>query len=49
MVAALRVLDQDYRHEDMRKIAEAEMNIEDYKVEPLTTQCMTDFMIFDHM
>ena len=27
MVAALRVLDQENRHDDMRKAAEAEMNI----------------------
>lgn len=49
MVAALRVLDQEYRHEDMRQVVEAEMDISDYKVEPLTTQCMTDFLTFEHM
>lgn len=49
MQAALRVLDQEHRLEDMRKVAEADMSIEDYKVEPMTTQCMTDFFTFEHM
>lgn len=37
MVAALRVLDQEHRLDDMRQVVEAEMNINDYKVEPMTT------------
>jgi hypothetical protein len=37
MVAALKVLDQEYRLDSMRQIAEKEMNINDYKVEPMTT------------
>lgn len=49
MAAALRVLDQEHRLEDMRKVAEAEMNIDDYKVEPMTTQCMTDFFTHENM
>lgn len=47
MQAALRVLNEEDRREDMRKIADADMNIDDYKVEPLTTECMTDFFTFE--
>ena len=42
-------MDQESRQEDMRAYVDAEMSIEDYKVEPMTTQCMTDFYVFDHM
>lgn len=36
MQAALRVLDEDFRKEDMRQSAETEMSINEYKVEPAT-------------
>lgn len=49
MAAALRALDQEHRLDDMRKVAESEMGIDDYKVEPMTTQCMTDFFTFEHL
>lgn len=48
MEAALRVMDQEHRLEDMRRAADEEMNINEYKVEPATNQCMTDFFEFDH-
>ena len=48
MEAALRVLDEDSRLDDMRKVAEEEMNMEQYKVQPATNQCMTDFFNFEH-
>lgn len=41
-------MDQDYRLEDMRRAADEEMNINEYRVEPATNQCMTDFFEFDH-
>lgn len=37
MQAALRVLEKENRQDDMRKVVEAEMSIEDYKVEPMST------------
>lgn len=49
MQAALRVLNKENRADDMRKTVEAEMSIEDYKVEPMTTQCLTDFITLPHM
>ena len=49
MLAALRVLDQEHRIDDMRKVVESQMNIDDYKVEPMTTQCLTDFVTLPHM
>jgi hypothetical protein len=48
MQAALRVMDEDFRKEDMIKAGEGEMSINEYKVEPATNQCMTDFFEFDH-
>ena len=48
MEAALKVMDQEHRLEDMRRAADEEMNINEYKVEPATNQCMTDFFEFDH-
>jgi hypothetical protein len=36
----------EYRMKDMREAMEKEMNINDYKVEPATNQCMTDFFNF---
>lgn len=47
MMKALKVLQEDHRMEDKRKIVEAELNINDYKVEPMTTQCMTDFAVLE--
>lgn len=47
MELALKVTDQEHRLEDMRKAADEEMNINEYKVEPATNQCMTDFFEFD--
>ena len=41
------MMDEDYRLDDMRKAADAEMSINDYKVEPATNQCMTDFFEFE--
>ena len=48
MEAAFKVLDDDSRIEDMRKVAEEELNLEEYKVQPAINQCMTDFFTFDH-
>jgi len=47
MEAALKFMHEDARLDDMRKAAEDEMNINDYKVEPATNQCMTDFFTHD--
>lgn len=41
--------DDESRREEMRKIAEEEMGIEDYKVQPVTNTCMTDFFTFDDL
>jgi hypothetical protein len=43
MQAALKALDEDTRLEDMRKITEEDMNIEEFRVQPALNQCMTDF------
>ena len=43
MKAAMARMDLDSRMEDMRKAAESEMNIDDYKVEPSQQNVMTDF------
>lgn len=42
------MMDKDYRLDEMRKAADEEMSINEYKVEPATNQCMTDFFEFDH-
>ena len=42
------MMDEEYRLDDMRKAADEEMSINEYKVEPATNQCMTDFFEFDH-
>lgn len=47
MQAALRVLNEDERLEDKRKAAQAEMNIDDYKVEPMSSECMSDFLTLE--
>lgn len=45
MEAALQVFSEEYRKDDMMKAAEQEMSINEYKVEPATNQCLTDFYI----
>jgi len=47
MQAAFRVLNEADRLEDKRRRAEAEMNIDDYKVEPMTSECMSDFLTLE--
>lgn len=47
MQAALRVLNEDERLDDKRKAAQAEMNIDDYKVEPMSSECMSDFLTLE--
>ena len=42
-------MDSDHRMDQMEQIAAEEMSIEDYKVEPATTQCMTDFATLNDM
>ena len=42
-------MDPDYRMEQMQQITAEDMNIENYKVEPATTQCMTDFATLNEM
>ena len=48
MLAAMKSLNEENRYEDMRVAAEQEFNIEEYKVQPVTNQCMTDFFTFSH-
>ena len=49
MVQALKMQNRDSRMEDMRKVAEQEMNINEYQVQPATNQCMTDFFTHSHL
>ena len=46
MQKALKVMDESYRLEDMEQAALEEMNINEYRVEPATNKCMTDFHTF---
>jgi len=48
-IALKNMDDEEYRKEGMMKIAEADMNIEEFKVQPATNQCMTDFFTFQNM
>ena len=47
MEQALQVIDEEYRLEQMQQFADQEMNIDEYQVEPATTQCLTDFPILE--
>jgi len=47
METALKVMGDDGRADEMKRAAEVEMNINEYKVEPATNQCMTDFFTMD--
>ena len=47
MQAAMRVLNEDDRLDDKRRAIQAEMNIDDYKVEPMTSECMSDFLTLE--
>ena len=48
MMAALRVMDEDQRMEDMRKLVDEEMSIEKYSVQPIQNLCLSDFVTLDH-
>ena len=48
MQSALRLLNEDFRKEEMEDTAMNEMSINEYKVEPATNQCMTDFFEHDY-
>ena len=48
MQSALKVLNEDYRKEEMENTAITDMSINEYKVEPATNQCMTDFFEHDY-
>lgn len=43
MQEALKMMDQEHRLDDMRAIADKDMNIESFKVQPATNQCLADF------
>ena len=47
MQAALKMMDveEEYRREEMLKLAEEELNIDEFKVEPAANLCATDFFI----
>lgn len=49
MVQALKMQSREGRMEDMRAVADKEMSINEYQVQPATNQCMTDFFLHDHM
>lgn len=48
MEAALQVLDDDYRMQQIQEIQINDMNIDEYQVEPATTQCLTDFPVLEN-
>ena len=45
--AAMSVLNEDSRIENKRRTAQAELSIEDYKVEPMTSECLSDFLTLE--
>lgn len=48
MQAALRMLEGENRLDDMRAVALEAMNVEGFKVQPATNQCLPDFPRMKH-
>lgn len=49
MEQALQVFSEEYRKDEMLEAAQNEMSINNYKVEPATNQCLTDFVIMQEV